>query len=133
MTTKALADWLVTATETALTVTAYKGFPAWGLPTLTLPCAAVLFESHNPTLRTTTGRWAGAKSTTFVVIVYTKNEIQLWSYLDTLQAYWIASGTPSIGNERVILRQDAVDRLTGDNIPEQARYAFQQRVTFEHK
>lgn len=134
MATKAIADWIEAAVVAALTVTVYKGFPSWGRPSVTVPCAALLWSDYDPIVRTTVGKSMGRKSTSFEVFVYTSNEVQLWSYLDLLIAYWATSATPSISGQATKLIPSTATRLADSEsmVPEQARYAFRQRITIEH-
>ena len=131
MTTKAIADWLDAAVASALTVTVYKGFPAWGRPTVTAPCAAILFAEHDPGAGQSIGRSHAKSSTSFDVYTYAHDEIALWAQVDALQTYWKANATPSISSTRNRLRVSSIERLPADNQPEQARYACRQQVTFE--
>ena len=130
MTTKAIADWLETAVAAALTVTVHKGYPAWGRPTVTPPLAAILFVEHDPGTTATVGRQRATKSTTFEVVAYAANEVALWAFVDLLDAYWPATATPTISGVRVKVVAGSIVRLEADNIPEQARYACRQQVTF---
>ena len=130
MTTKAIADWLETAVAAALTVTVHKGYPAWGRPTVTPPLAAILFVEHDPSTTTTMGRQRSTKSTTFEVVAYATNEVALWAFVDLLDAYWPANATPTISGVRVRVDAGSIVRLEADNIPEQARYACRQQITF---
>lgn len=131
MTTKAIADWLDAAVAATLTVTVYKGFPAWGRPTVTVPCAAILFSAHDPAIGATVGRSHAKSSTSFDVYTYAHDEIALWAQVDALQTYWKANATPSISSTRTRLRPAPIERLPADDTPEQARYACRQQVTFE--
>lgn len=132
MTTKAIADWIEAAVIAALTVTVYKGFPAWGRPTVTPPCAAILFAEHDPAAGASVGRSHAKSSTAFDVYIYAHDEIALWAQVDALQAYWTANATPSISSARKKLRVSPIERLPADNTPEQASYACRQQITIEN-
>jgi hypothetical protein len=54
----------------------------------------------------------------------------LWAFVDLLDAYWPAHATPTISSVRVRVDAGSIVRLEADNIPEQARYACRQQITF---
>lgn len=124
MTTKAMADWLVSTVAADLSVTTVKGAAAYARPA-TGPGNVYIewqeAETQEPNrISATVTTWV----TTFRLVIVTGNEIDLWAMVDSMKAMIASRTEASIGGARYRVRWSPISRAEpSENTIEALRYA----------
>ena len=136
-TLKSIADALDARVESetlGLGLDCIKGYPGFAGSELSLPIASILFSSEEPNDNNRLGRRTDGYVSAFVLAIYARNELELWTYLDAAKAMFRGWGQASIDNQSMTITPGRVQRAQFQQgiTEESRRYAVELTVYFSY-